>query len=206
MATPVVTGTVALMLQANPQLTPNAVKAILQYTAQEYGGYDPLTEGAGFLNAKGAVELSAFLAAPGGTYPASSDWSGHVIWGNHVAAGGQLTADANAWSLNITWGAPATPGGDRVAWGIVCSTAPCDRSNSASWQASDLSALPNVVWGALCNGADCHLPWTASSVSATSDPEADTVVWGTSDTEGDTVVWGTTCTDPSCQPVMWKKQ
>ena len=33
-ATPVVTGTVALMLQANPVLTPNAVKAILQYTAQ----------------------------------------------------------------------------------------------------------------------------------------------------------------------------
>jgi subtilisin family serine protease len=206
MATPVVTGTVALMLQANPQLTPNAVKAILQYTAQDYGGYDRLTEGAGFLNAKGAVELSAFLAAPSGTYPASLDWSGHVIWGNHVAEGGRLTADANAWSLGITWGAATTPGGDRIAWGIVCSAAPCDRSNSAPWQAGDLSALPNVVWGGLCNGADCHLPWTVSSVSATSDPEADTVVWGTTDTEGDTVVWGTTCTDPSCQPVLWKKQ
>ena len=34
MAAPVVTGTVALMLQANPNLTPNLVKAILQYTAQ----------------------------------------------------------------------------------------------------------------------------------------------------------------------------
>ena len=34
MAAPVVTGTVALMLQANPSLTPNAVKAILQYTAE----------------------------------------------------------------------------------------------------------------------------------------------------------------------------
>ena len=38
MAAPVVTGTVALMLQANPPLTPNLVKAILQYTAQAYDG------------------------------------------------------------------------------------------------------------------------------------------------------------------------
>src|SRR4029450_10463246 len=57
MAAPVITGTVALMLQANPALTPNAVKAILQYTAQLYPGHDALTQGAGFLNAKGAVEL-----------------------------------------------------------------------------------------------------------------------------------------------------
>ena len=34
MAAPVVSGTVALMLEANPKLTPNAVKAILQYTAE----------------------------------------------------------------------------------------------------------------------------------------------------------------------------
>ena len=34
MSAPVVTGTVALMIQANPSLTPNLVKAILQYTAE----------------------------------------------------------------------------------------------------------------------------------------------------------------------------
>ena len=37
-AAPVVSGTVALMLQANPTLTPNAVKAILQYTSQVVPG------------------------------------------------------------------------------------------------------------------------------------------------------------------------
>ena len=57
MAAPVVAGTVALMLQANPSLTPNAVKAILQYTAEQYPDYNALTQGAGFLNAVGAVRL-----------------------------------------------------------------------------------------------------------------------------------------------------
>src|SRR5262249_31633989 len=62
MAAPVVAGSVALMMQANPGLTPNAVKAILQYTSQKYDGYDALTEGAGYLNAVGAIRLARFYA------------------------------------------------------------------------------------------------------------------------------------------------
>ena len=62
MSAPVVAGTVALMLQANPTLTPNLVKAILQYTAEHRSGYDDLTQGAGFLNARGAVQLAKSLA------------------------------------------------------------------------------------------------------------------------------------------------
>ena len=50
MAAPVVSGTIALMLQANPNLTPNLIKGILQYTAQQYSDYKPLEQGAGFLN------------------------------------------------------------------------------------------------------------------------------------------------------------
>ena len=44
MAAPVVAGTVALMYEANPNLTPNQVKAILEYTAQEYPNYSPLAK------------------------------------------------------------------------------------------------------------------------------------------------------------------
>jgi serine protease AprX len=218
MAAPVVTGTVALMLQANPALTPNAVKAILQYTAQVYPGYDSLSQGAGFVNAKGAVELAAFLAAPAlGAYPDSTDWSLHIIWGNHRASGGLLTADANAWSSDVTWGAATTPGGQRIAWGVKddqpwqtgCLNAACDAIDG------DVSLFPNVVWAVVCDGGDCHTTWNANTVFGasdsetdtvvwgTSDPEGDTVVWGTSDGEGDTVVWGTSCSDPSCAPVMW---
>src|SRR5438093_5890101 len=71
MASPVVAGTVALMLQANPSLTPNAVKALLMYTAEQHSAYNPLTEGAGFLNTLGAVRLARFYATaePGQTMP-----------------------------------------------------------------------------------------------------------------------------------------
>ena len=61
MSAPVVAGTVALMLHANPSLTPNMVKAILQYTAQVYPQYDFLSQGAGFLNARGAVVLAGYF-------------------------------------------------------------------------------------------------------------------------------------------------
>jgi hypothetical protein len=46
------------MLQANPSLTPNAVKAILQFTAEQRQEYDGNAQGAGFLNARGAVGLA----------------------------------------------------------------------------------------------------------------------------------------------------
>src|SRR5206468_7524940 len=99
MSAPVVSGTVALMLQANPSLTPNAVKAILEYTAQTYPGYDALTEGAGFLNADGAVSLAAWYAAPATTpYPNTTSWARHVIWGNRMIEGPGATPDAIAWS------------------------------------------------------------------------------------------------------------
>jgi subtilisin family serine protease len=195
MAAPVATGTIALMLQANPGLTPNLVKAILQYTAQSRDEYDPLTQGAGFLNAKGAVELSAFLAAPSALpYPSTSGWSRHLIWGHYMTLGGRLTADANAWSLGVTWGDGAVAGGDPAAWGIT--------DDGGTWQ-MEIGLLPNVVWGTTCGGGDCIGLWDARTVAAVNEGEADTVVWGTSDQEGDTVVWGTSCTDPSCAPVVW---
>ena len=64
MAAPVVSGTVALMLEENPKLTPNAVKAILQYTAELRSSTSLLVQGAGILNARGAVRLAKFFASP----------------------------------------------------------------------------------------------------------------------------------------------
>src|SRR5258708_29567441 len=83
MAAPMVTGTVALMLQANPTLTPNLVKAIIEYTAQAYK-YDVLTQGPGFRHSLGTGELARFFytAHPGQKYPSHNSWSKTIIWRN----------------------------------------------------------------------------------------------------------------------------
>jgi serine protease AprX len=212
MATPVVAGTVALMLQANPSLTPNAVKAILQYTAQMYPGYDPLTQGAGFLNARGAVELARFFAAPSTTpHPATTGWSGHIIWGNQRVSGGWLTANASAWSSSVEWGYAKTPNGKHVVWGAIC-TANCNTS-SAVWAPWGLKTptpthgkQDDVVWGSACGGESCP-PGTIWSPG-----DGDGVVWGSTgdgvvwgSTGGDAVVWGSGCTHASCH-VVWNEQ
>jgi hypothetical protein len=63
MAAPVVAGTVALILQANPALTPAAVKTILRRSAERHEDENDLAQGAGFLNARAAVTLARTLAA-----------------------------------------------------------------------------------------------------------------------------------------------
>jgi len=199
MAAPVVSGTVALMLQANPSLTPNQVKAILQYTAQVYPRYDPLTEGAGFLNAKGAVDLARALAT--GTPAFSPEWSGQLIWGNRLVTGGWLTSDANAWSSDVTWGSSTTRNGQPIEFGLRCAAPTCE-GGATAWTIDP--GFRNVVWGSKCGHSDCDGPWIIDVFTTTvgdtvvwGTAEGDTVVWGT--TEGDTVVWGTTDGDT----VVW---
>ncbi len=61
MATPVVAGAAALMLQVNPQLTPNMIKMILMYTAQPLANFNMLEQGAGEVNVEGAVRLAKLV-------------------------------------------------------------------------------------------------------------------------------------------------
>lgn len=63
-AAPVVSGAAALLLQANPSLTPNLVKAILMYTAQPLAGFNTLEQGAGELNIDGAVRIAKIVKNP----------------------------------------------------------------------------------------------------------------------------------------------
>src|SRR6185436_6459991 len=61
MATPVAAGAAALLLQANPSLTPNIIKALLMYTAQPLAGYNMLEQGAGEINIEGAVRAARLV-------------------------------------------------------------------------------------------------------------------------------------------------
>ena len=61
MATPAVAGAAALLLQANPTLTPNLVKALLMYTAQQLPGFNTFEQGAGEVNVEGAMRLARLV-------------------------------------------------------------------------------------------------------------------------------------------------
>lgn len=110
MSASVVSGGAALLLQANPTLTPNMVKAILMYTAQPLPGFNLLEQGAGELNLEGAVRVAQAVRTDLGTSkpvgaPLLSTaapeplttiagwtftWSQGLILGHHFATGAPL--------------------------------------------------------------------------------------------------------------------
>ncbi len=166
MATAVTSGVVALVIQANQRefckgkncggslgLTPNSVKAILQYTALPLDGYDALTQGAGGLNAAGALVLAIMLdpLVPEGeirrtTMPTETTlidgqelpWAKRLVWGDRVIWGDQIYVNDPAWDLRIVWGERLV-WGDRMVWG-----------ESLVW--SDVTG-DRLVWGDLDDGA-----------------------------------------------------
>ena len=203
MATPVVAGTVALMLEANPNLTPNMVKAILQFTSEVKGGYDFLTQGAGFLNTLGAVRLSRYFhnAQKGDAYPNMRTWSKHILWGNSRVRGGVLTPGGTAWGLNIVWGDALSPAGQNIVWGENCDNAACDNivwGNNIVWGESD--ADDNIVWG---NTDDDNIVWGNSDDDniVWGNGDNDNIVWGNSD--DDNIVWGNDCGGADCDNIVW---
>ena len=189
MATAVTSGSIALLLEANrvaypanPPLTANAVKAILQHTAvgihDDLGlEYDPLRRGAGALNSKGAIDFarsvdtSAPVGAPWLTaspYPwtviggETLTWNQGVIWGSAVIWGSTATFNETAWSNAVIWGS-------NVTWGHA------------------------VIWGS-------NIVWTDSHTWGNA------VIWGSDSlgyTDGNAVIWGSTGLTASS--TVWKE-
>ena len=157
MAAPVVTGTVALMLQQNPSLTPDQVKARLMKTAWKGIGqftyshdcrgnlynneYDLFTYGAGYLDidaALGSTDLATGVAL---SQTAVLNSNGSVTVTN-------TTPDSVFAGSSVVWGANSVVWGESVVWGI------------------NVLSADSVVWGAT------SVVWGSTSVSG------DSVVWG----------------------------
>lgn len=196
MAAAVTSGAVALILEANrvahpgaPALTPNAVKAILEYSSLPVrdasgGQYDELSEGAGALNAGGAVALAQAIdpSQPVGYYwwtsavtPSSTigaeglSWGQHLVWGTHVVWGSSIDTNERAWSVTTPWGSD-TVWGSHVVWG-----------SDVVWEANNTVWPSHIVWG--------------SSLVGTSYDDDDHIVWGTADMP-DSTVWGNLADTP----------
>ena len=136
MSSGVVSGTVALMLQANPGLTPNMVKAILLYSAQMMDGPDLFEQGAGMLNVDGAVRLARSLSPYGYALPVGSTlsaglpapqstiagetfaWNQGLVWsGGWVSGQAMFTQQQAAYARSLVWGLDATSWGTGVTYG-----------------------------------------------------------------------------------------
>jgi serine protease AprX len=154
MATPVVAGAAALMIQQDPTLTPDTIKARLMKTAWKgypmtswgydafgngyFSQYDVFTVGAGYLDVDAALGNSD-VATGGATSPAATfdpasgqarlSHSPSIIYGDSIVWGESIV-----WGDSIVWGEDAILA-DSVIWG-----------NSVVWGDSSLSAN-SIIWG-----------------------------------------------------------
>ena len=111
-AAPAVSSAVALMLQANPGLTPPLIKAMLQYSAQPIAGANFLQQGAGLLNVDGAVRLAQALR----TDLATAINAGTITAGASMLASGKTMPAPNSVinGTTINWSRIVYAGGNQV--------------------------------------------------------------------------------------------
>jgi len=172
MATPMVSGAAALLLQQNPLLTPDQVKARLMKTAYKTfpssssytdpstgitytDYYDIFTIGAGYLDVWAAlnnVDLAPSTAgsalSPTAVFSSSTNQvymssAASVIWGKS-----STWATSVVWGTSVIWG--TTTSGQSVLWGSA--TACWDNTTSVGF---------SVIW-------DQHALWGHSSTTADS--------------------------------------
>jgi serine protease AprX len=174
MAAPVVSGAAALLLQKNPILTPDQVKARLMKTAYKTfpaystatdpvtgvsytSQYDIFTVGAGYLDIQAALANTDLAPATAGSALSpvvARDSSGNVylvngtsvIWGGSVVWGNSVV-----WGTSVLWGTNLN--GQSVIWG-----------GSVVWGNSTTQGY-SVVWGTGTNGTvdPCSVIWGSST-------------------------------------------
>jgi len=160
MATPIVSGAVALMLQQNSALTPDQVKARLMKTAWKSVGqytyshdkwgniynneYDLFTYGAGYLDINAALANTDLATGVALSPTAVVNSNGTVSIVN--------TSTSSFGGTSVVWGATSVVWGNSVVWGAnsFTSTSVVWGATSVVWGANSVSGY-SVVWGATSN-------------------------------------------------------
>jgi serine protease AprX len=217
MATGVTTGLVAALISADRNrggsgrkaLTPNAIKAILEYTATPLKNFNLLTQGAGEINGEGALVLTRAIDTterPLGQVWVDSSWPDrprhttdfggyaarwfdNIVWGTYLIDGRVVLVNSRAWD-NIVWGTTLSRDADNIVWGTgfrFDSEGVIKWDVTVRWSADDAD---NIVWGTSFANRD-NIVW---GTAATIRTWADNIVWGTTfigRADGDNIVWGT---------------
>lgn len=168
MATPVVAGAVALMIQHDPTLTPDTVKARMMKTAWKgypaatwaydpwgngyFSQYDIFTIGAGYLDVDAALG-NTDVAAGSATSPTAvyDPTTGQVTLSNSQPVNGTSVC----WGDSVVWGPGAVWGGvigaNSVIWGTSVTWGGNVNANSVIWGESvtwgDMMALDGMSFG-----------------------------------------------------------
>jgi hypothetical protein len=204
MAAAVATGVAAVVLESNRSahpgsyLSPNAVKAILQYSAlpvDDANGKDVevLAQGTGEINVRGATAIAAAIDTRWGygrwpnyrldptTYIGGDveEWSQDIVWGDSIIRNPDPLRASALLSENIVWGT-LTLDGENIVWGTLAGVENIVWGTNAVW-------ATNLVWGDAAIGvrvsAD-NIVWSTARLA-----DSENIVWGT--LNGENIVWGT---------------
>src|SRR5260370_1425535 len=155
MATPVVSGAVALLLQAQPRLTPDQVKARLMETAYKNfpsystatdaitgdtytSQYDIFTVGAGYLDIGAAIASSDLATGSALSPTAVYDSTQNAVY--LVTDAGSTWGTSIVWETSIVWGTSVFVNGTSIVCGdSVCWGESTDTGFSVVWGTS-------VIW------------------------------------------------------------
>lgn len=172
MATPVVSAAAALMIQKDPTLTPDTIKARMMKTAWKgyvssswahdvwgnsyFSQYDVFTVGAGYLDVD--QSLISTDVANGGTASPTAVYNSNT---QHVTL---LNGTSITWGSSIIWGSSITWGDSLVYGGNVIINDSLVWGDSIVWGDNTVTAF-SIIWGS--NTVDSGL--TAMSALSTGE-------------------------------------